>query len=116
VARNPSRHFRRRRRPSSFPEWTAFAEPPPPRPLVFLKHTVTNTHTTPQVMEGREFEDVDWKRHGLFCSFGLFYLVSAAAANKRPATSAPLACAPVAPWTHSFIHLPAHQPTARTAH
>jgi hypothetical protein len=28
-----------------------------------------------QVLEGREWDEVDWKRHGLFCSFGLFYLV-----------------------------------------
>ena len=27
------------------------------------------------VMEGKRLDDVDWRRHGLFCTFGLFYLV-----------------------------------------
>jgi hypothetical protein len=29
-----------------------------------------------QVIEQREWKDFDWKRHSVFCSFGLFYLVS----------------------------------------
>lgn len=28
-----------------------------------------------QVIEKRKWEEVDWKRHGVFCTFGLFYLV-----------------------------------------
>jgi protein Mpv17 len=27
-----------------------------------------------QVMEGKPWEEVDWRRHGLFCTFGFFYL------------------------------------------
>jgi hypothetical protein len=32
----------------------------------------------PQVVEKKKWEDIDWRRHGVFCSFGLFYLVRAA--------------------------------------
>ncbi|GBF93159.1 hypothetical protein Rsub_05890 [Raphidocelis subcapitata] len=27
-----------------------------------------------RVMEGKSWEEVDWRRHGLFCTFGFFYL------------------------------------------
>jgi hypothetical protein len=50
----------------------------------FLVGTVTTVVKTSAadlfaqtVMEGKEWRDVDWKRHGLFCTFGLFYLVRA---------------------------------------
>jgi hypothetical protein len=29
-----------------------------------------------QVMEGKEWEEVDWRRHVMFCTFGFVYLVS----------------------------------------
>lgn len=39
-------------------------------------HGVSPVGRCAQVMEGKEWKDVDWKRHALFCSFGFFYLVS----------------------------------------
>jgi len=49
----------------------------------FLVGTITTVVKTSaadlfaqKVMEKKEWEDVDWRRHGLFCTFGLFYLVS----------------------------------------
>ena len=41
-----------------------------------------------KVMEGKRWEDVDWRRHGLFCTFGLFYLVSSAETRGRRAFAA----------------------------
>lgn len=46
-----------------------------------------------QVIERKKFQDVDWKRHGLFCTFGLFYLVSLGTAIRAAAGHAVVHCA-----------------------
>ncbi len=44
------------------------------RPLHVMAFPVVVTATWLQVVEGRD--EIDLRRHGMFCAFGLFYLVS----------------------------------------
>ena len=46
------------------------------RPLsMLMNHTATLTHTPLPIKVMEKREEVDWRRHGVFCTFGLFYLV-----------------------------------------
>ena len=51
------------------------------RPRTPLTQQPTNPTTATQVLEKRE--EVDWRRHGVFCTFGLFYLVRVVVCARR---------------------------------
>ena len=42
---------------------------------MLMNHTATLTHTPLPIKVMEKREEVDWRRHGVFCTFGLFYLV-----------------------------------------